>query len=417
VTHDLDRVAELVRRESGISLRPSQQRALEAAIARAVPGEDARGFLRLATEPVTGPMLVQRLLDEVTIQETSFLRDPRQLETIDWHELVEAGEGRARIWVAGCSTGEEAYTLVLLACESLGTPEPPVDVLATDVSEGALAAAKAGRYRNRAVAGLDQLLRDRYFEQAGGLWLPVAALRRPVRFLRHNLVRDHAPPLGERRFDLIVCRNVLIYFDGPTVDTVIGSLEGALKPSGTLLLGAADVLHSATRRLAEATPSPRPPRAEPPARSAEELLADALAAADGGRRPEAFAATAELLAENPLDAQAYFVRGLVQLADGASSDAAASLRRALYIDPRFSLASFTLGRAYDDLAEPAEARRAYEQALRTLDPDDERHEALLRQVDLGDIASACRTRILALASTPSSSSSPSGEASGSRTSS
>jgi hypothetical protein len=69
----------------------------------------------------------------------------------------------------------------------------------------------------------------------------------------------------------------------------------------------------------------------------------------------------------------------------------------VYIDPRFSLASFTLGRAYDELGEPVDARRAYEQTLRSLDPVDHRHDELLRQVDLGDIAAACRARIAALA--------------------
>jgi chemotaxis protein methyltransferase CheR len=395
VTDELDRVAELVRLESGISLRPSQQRALEAAMARAAPGVDPSGFLRLAAEPVTGPLLVQRLLDEVTIQETSFMRDPRQLDAIEWPELVEAGGGQARIWVAGCATGEEAYTLVLLACESLGTPEPPIDVLATDVSGPALEAAAAGRYRDRSVRSLSRRLRDRYFTEEDGLWLPVESLRRPVRFRRHNLVRDPVPPLGEGRFDLIVCRNVLIYFGGSTVESVIGSLEGALKRSGMLLLGAADALHGVTKRLAK-LPRARTPSAEGPARTSEELLADALSAADRGRRAEALEATSQLLAQSPLSAEAYFVRGLVQLAGGANSDAAASLRRALYLDPRFSLASFTLGRAYDQLAEPQDARRAYEQALRTLDPDDDRQEPLLRQVDLGDIAAACRARIEAL---------------------
>jgi chemotaxis protein methyltransferase CheR len=395
VSEELDRVADLIRRESGISLRPSQRRALEAAIARAAPGQDARAFLDLASEPLGGRMLVQRLLDEVTVQETSFLRDPLQLDAIDWHSLVDASGGRARIWVAGCATGEEAYTFVLLACEKLGTQEPPIDVLATDVSEAALAAAAAGRYRRRAVAGLSPQLRERYFTVEAGLSVPVAALRRPVRFLRHNLVRDPVPPLGEGRFDLISCRNVVIYFDGPTIEGVIASLERALRPSGMLLLGAADVLHGANKRLVDATQPPREWR-ERPARSPEELLAQALAAADEGRRGDAIHATSELLSQNPLSAEAYFVRGLVQLADGASSEAVVSLRRALYIDPRFSLASFSLGRAYDELADPAAARRAYEQALRTLDPRDDRHDALLRQVDLGDIAAACRARLQAL---------------------
>jgi chemotaxis protein methyltransferase CheR len=173
---------------------------------------------------------------------------------------------------------------------------------------------------------------------------------------------------------------------------VIGSLEQAVKSSGVLLLGAADALGN-SRRLGEVAARPSRASRWP---GAEELLSVALAAADAGRREDALDATSELLRHNPLSTEAYFVRGLVQLADGASRDAVASLRRALYIDPRFSLASFALGRAHDALADAGKARRAYEDALRTLDPDDDRHDALLRQVDLGDIAAACRARIAAL---------------------
>jgi chemotaxis protein methyltransferase CheR len=398
VSSALQQVAELVRLESGITLEPRQRRALQAAIQRAAPGLDADGFLRLAAEPVSGRALVERLLDEVTVQETSFLRDRRQLETIDWATLT-AEEERARIWVAGCATGEEAYTLVLLACEALGTADPPIDVLATDISQAALAAAAEGRYRKRSVGEVEGELLGRYFTPEGHRFAVGDTLRRPVRFLRHNLVRDPVPPLGESRFDLIVCRNVLIYFSGQTIEQVIGALERALRPLGMLVLGAADALHGATRRLADATPpiGPASKKAKrPPRRKPEELLAAALEAADQGRWSDALEATLHLLSEDPLNAEAYFVRGMVELAGGASSDAVESLRRALYIDPGFSVAAFTLGRAYDELVDREAALRAYTQALRALDPEDERHETLIRQVDLGDIAAACKRRIDAL---------------------
>ncbi len=399
----LEQVSELVRLESGVSLKPTQRRALEAAIRRAAPGEDARGFLELASDPVRGRELVQRLLDEVTIQETAFLRNAHELEAIDWRALLRAAQerddDRVRVWAAGCATGEEAYSLALLARESFGGEEPPVDVLGTDISKAALSAAEEGRYRRRSVAGLERPLLERYFTRDGTTFSVRESLRRPVRFLRHNLVRDPVPPLGEPRFDLVVCRNVLIYFDGPTVERVIGALERALRPRGTLLLGAADSLQRASKRLAEATaPAAGAPTStkERPAASPAELLASALRAADEGRATEALETTSALLREDPLNAEAYFVRGMVELAEGASAAAPESLRRALYVDPSFSVAAFTLARAYEELGEAAEALRAYEHALRTLDPEDDRHEALLAQVDLGDIAAACRARIKAL---------------------
>jgi Flp pilus assembly protein TadD len=137
-------------------------------------------------------------------------------------------------------------------------------------------------------------------------------------------------------------------------------------------------------------PAPRSP-AEPGTR--EQRLAAAVGAAGAGRHEEAFAVVASLLTEDVLDADAHFLHGLVALEAGEAADAADALRRALYADPSHSLAAFTLGRACDALGDAAAARRAYRQALHALDPDDRRHEGLLQQIDLGDIAAACRTRL------------------------
>ena len=103
-----------------------------------------------------------------------------------------------------------------------------------------------------------------------------------------------------------------------------------------------------------------------------------------------------LLADTPLDADAHFIQGLVLLESGDPAAATVALRRALCNDARFALAAFTLGRAYDALGDKQAARRAYEQTLRTLDPGDDRHEQILQQIDIGDIAAACRTRLRGL---------------------
>jgi len=229
VNDALDQVAELLRRECGIRLDPSQYTALRSALARAVPDGDAFSFLRAAADPVRGPEMVAALIDEVTVQETSFFRDRRQLDAIAWRLLLEralgAGSGEIRVWSAACATGEEAYTLALFAAEAFAPAEPPVRILGTDISSGALAAARAGIYRERSLRAVEPALRRRYFEEArGGLGVG-ERVRQLVRFAPHNLARDPIPPLGEAAFDLIVCRNVLIYFDGETVERVIDGLE------------------------------------------------------------------------------------------------------------------------------------------------------------------------------------------------
>jgi chemotaxis protein methyltransferase CheR len=404
-------IADLIREQTGIVLPATRQSTIAAAVARAAPGLDPAAFLRAVSGPQGDSGLMHRLIDEVTIQETAFVRDRSQFDEIAWNDLLEAdvaaGSRTIRVWSAGCASGEEAYTLALLAAEAFAPGPPPVDVLGTDVSGAALAAATAGRYGERAVRGLEPSLRERYLDrQADGSYLVGHRLRALVRFRRHNLVRDPVPPLGESRFDLIVCRNVLIYFDAPAITQVIESLERSLRRGGTLVLGAADALHRTPGPPApERRPQRQPPRAplraqagRPPPRerpppTREQRLAAALAAAGKGDHDGATAQVGLLLGENALDADAHFVDGLVALEAGRPADAAAALRRALFADSRFALAAFTLGRAYDVLGDPLAARRSYQLALRILDPADDRHRQLLQQVDVGDIAAACRARL------------------------
>jgi chemotaxis protein methyltransferase CheR len=416
VNPELAEIADLVHRETGIVLPAARETALQAAVARAAPGLDAAAFVRATADPAGGRDLVTRLIDEVTNQETFFARDRGQLDEIPWPALLQraraAGSGTVRVWCAGCATGDEAYTLALLATQAFAPAPAPVDVLGTDVSRAALAAAAAGRYQARAVRVLEPSLRSRYFHQApdGGYAID-DALRGLVRFRPHNLARDACPPLGEAAFDLITCRNVLIYFSAPLVSIVIGSLERSLRPGGLLVLGAADALHRLDRPPGPpggrpAAPSARPAGPAGPARpglrrplgreprlSREQRLAAALDAADHGHRDAALAHVASLLADTPLDADAHFIQGLVLLESGEPAAAAVALRRALCTDARFALAAFTLGRAFDALGDTPAAGRAYEQALRTLDPEDDRHERMLQQIDPGDIAAACRARL------------------------
>ena len=413
MTEALQKIAELIHRASGIVLSASQYPALRAALARALPGVDPDSFLGLATDRVRGRSTLACLVDQVTIKETSFLRERPQLEAIHWHGLLEnaraTGGTTIRIWSAACATGEEVYTLAMLASEAFAPAEPPVRILGTDIAGTALAAAVAGRYRGRTVLHLDPALRDRYFIPDDGELVAGERLRRLVKFSRHNLVSDPIPPSGETPFDLVVCRNVLIYFDSETVGRVVASLQRALRGNGVLLLGAADIL-SARRpdesSLGQHSPNHCPDSREPRTlrrplgreqeESANELLERALQAANEGRPDEAVQLSAKQLAKDPVNADGHFLRGVVELESGDARAAAGSLRRALYLDPSFGVAAFKLGRAYDALGDPGAARRAYEQALRTLEREDDRHAVIVKQVDLDDVAAACRARIRAI---------------------
>src|SRR5204863_9119693 len=128
------------------------------------------------------------------------------------------------VWVAACASGEEAYTLAVLASEAFAPAEPPVSILATDISLATLVRAREGHYGRRALRGLDDQMRDPYFVPVGDGVAVDERLRGLVEFRRHNLTRDSVPPLGHDQFELIACRNVLIYFDGDAVERVIGAL-------------------------------------------------------------------------------------------------------------------------------------------------------------------------------------------------
>jgi len=409
----LGQVASLVRRETGMALPAGRADALLTALRRAAPGTDAAGFLRAVADPAQGEELLGRLIDEVTVQETFFARDVAQLRDIPWAGLrawrARGGPGGpVRVWSAGCATGEEAYTLVLEAVRALGARPGPVDVLGTDISTAALAAAAAGRYGERAVRQLDPAVRERHLtRQPDGRYQVTAGLGALARFRRHNLALSTGPPPGEAPFDVVVCRNVLIYLSTQLIGRALGNLERALRPGGVLVLGAADVLHRTAARKAVSGPAPVPPRPagpriRPPIPNAARRvaaagrrgrLAAALEAADAGDRLRALSEVSELLASAPGDAEANFVFGLILLERDDPAGAARALRRALHYDPSLGLAAFTLGRACDRLGDPAAARAAYQHALQVLDPADQRHELILQQIDVRDVAAACRARL------------------------
>ena len=407
----LEQVAELVRLRTGISLGQPQLPSLEAALRRVDPTLDAAAFLGTDIDRGEGRRVLDRLIDEVTVNETFFFRQRRELDAIDWVRLLDraraAGRDSVRVWVAACASGEEAYTLAMLASEAFASATPPVSILATDISSAVLDKARRARYGRRAMRALDRDVRRRYFVDESNEIEVAQPLRALVEFRRQNLVSDPAPAADS--FDLVACRNVLIYFDPETVEQVIGLLERALAPDGMLLLGAADRLCGSARRLARPggirqeplRPAQRRPERElrrPLGRDREEgapTIAAALKAADEGSLDTTLHVTERLLEADPLDANAYFVRGLAELGVGDPDSAAGSLRRALYVDPEFGLAAFQLGRAHDERGDRPAAARAYEQALRTLEPRDS-HAAILNHVDLGDVASACSIRLRAL---------------------
>jgi chemotaxis protein methyltransferase CheR len=435
MTVQLREVAELIRSETGIVIRDNQLASLRAALSRIEPDMRPEDFLVKVSDPETGGQLLGLLVDEVTVQETYFFREERALRAVDWGALLRAaherGNDRVRVWVPACATGEEAYTLAMLAGDALGPGTVPVSILATDVSTAALAAAREGIYSKRSVRGIPAELSNRHLIQQGPVHRLRDELRSLVRFERHNLVTGDSPPLGESPFDLVVCRNVLIYFEPKAVESVLASLEAAVRPGSELILGAADRLTGTATRLASGPverdrrrpvtpkrklrrpigledtdrvarapgpnptgePEPAPRGAAGPRRRLEDRIEDALLAADAGDLDETIEMIDDVLSREPLHPDALFVRGIAELGRGDAAEAIVSLRRALYVEPSFGIAAFEIGRALDALGETNAAQRAYGRALGTLEPNVDRESPVLDRVDLGDVRSACLMRL------------------------
>jgi chemotaxis protein methyltransferase CheR len=182
-----------------------------------------------------------RLIDLLTTNKTDFFREPAHFDFLLARILpaVVATGKPLRIWSAGCSSGEEPYTLSMLLRESL-PPRYDARILATDICTKVVAAAKAGTYSAQQLADVSEARRNRWFvptPDGGGTVVP--ELRAPISFALLNLMADW-PMQGP--FDLILCRNVMIYFDKPTVTRLVDRFRHLLAPGGHLFIGHSESL-------------------------------------------------------------------------------------------------------------------------------------------------------------------------------
>jgi chemotaxis protein methyltransferase CheR len=242
--------------EAGLVFDESRRAGLSATLAdrvATVGADDIAGYLTVLRSK-DGASERQRLLDSVTVQETHFFRNPPQMEALRRQvlpDLLRLAGGRERpltIWSAGCSTGEEPYTLAMLLLElspMLGT-QTQARILGTDVSSQALRAAGRATYTGRSLDATPPMVRDRWLEpEPGGSYRVKDQARRLVELRLHNLVTEPAP-FGPGEVDLIVCRNVTIYFDRETTAAIIASFAGLLAEGGYLVLGHSETLWQMT---------------------------------------------------------------------------------------------------------------------------------------------------------------------------
>lgn len=199
------------------------------------------------------PSEYDRLLDALTINVTKLYRNAEAWNAVRDRVLPALWalpEPRLRCWVAGCSSGEEAYTLAALwhafaSARGEDARLTRLRIVATDIDRASLLAAAAGQYAEEAFAEMPPALRDRYF---GASRVASAELRARVVFQRHDMLGE-APPAGP--FHLITCRNVIIYFDRASQEALLHRFHDALAPGGLLVLGKVETLLGASRALFE----------------------------------------------------------------------------------------------------------------------------------------------------------------------
>jgi chemotaxis protein methyltransferase CheR len=394
---------------------------------------------RLEREGASGAESIS-LLSAITNGETSFYRDQRQFAAIETfvRDRGRSREATLQIWSAGCASGEEPYSLAI----SGAVADVPVSVLGTDINPQFLRLAQEATYSQRALRNLPSTYRERFFTDEPPGVRPTLLVRDRVYFHRANLL-DRFPPRSGRadgRWDLILCRNVFIYFDRRTVAAVVSRFMEALLPDGLLFIGAAESLHGldvpatpvnvegvwayAARRPGDkAVPAPLPPAPPRPAerrrpagdrhpvsrlapeRKAPEELSSFRAIGEwlhAAPRAEAEQKLSKLLEYSPQHVWAHLYRGFLALRAGDTASALESFERALAADPLVPEVHYCLAVAHrrlGDRVQLTEALRSTVFLAPRFWPALLLQAGLFREAGRNDLAVATYRRILEIVGT------------------
>jgi chemotaxis protein methyltransferase CheR len=248
-------LAGLLEARTGQQLTMSRRWRIETALASLLRERGIATLDELITILVMGkePSLSQQVVEALLNNETYFFRDRGPFDVLERHALPELARRREkskrlRIWSAGCSTGQEVYSLATLFAEA---PEQwrgwTIDILGTDVSTSCVERARSGVFTQFEIQrglGINQMIK--WFEEVADGWRAVEALRKPVRFQVHNLL-EPAPHPGD--FDIILCRNVLLYLSPEKKAFAFERIAGAMVQDGWLMLGAGETVIGQTRKL------------------------------------------------------------------------------------------------------------------------------------------------------------------------
>jgi chemotaxis protein methyltransferase CheR len=370
---------------------------------------DCGGYLNLLSEPVRGAAELDALIAAITIGETYFFRHQEHFDSL--RDLVLPGlaarnrEHRSlRIWSAGCADGPEPYSLAILLKREMASQFSgwQTAILGTDINRHCLARAREGKFEEWAFRSTPDDVRRSCFQSEGKRWGILPAYREGVSFQYHNLAEHAFPSLVNNlcKFDLIVCRNVMIYFDAERMRKMILQFYDCLAPGGWLLVGPTEpnmtffssfrtvnapgvTLYQRPDHAVPAllpavspplpfvqTPSARPAPSRPPKSNTDSgssrTLSEVRRHADRGAWETAATCCEELLKQDRRNSQAYFYYGLILDQMQRGPEAEKSLRQALELDRESVLSRYYLGLFLQSHDEPREAARLFKRVLELL---------------------------------------------------
>ena len=246
-------IATMLKARSGLTLTPDKLYLMETRLVSLMRREGARDLAGLAERIRASTALEREVVEAMTTNESLFFRDTKPFDALRQRILPRLHAARPpgtrlRIWSAAASTGQEAYSIAMVLAEmaaSLG--ERKIEILGTDIARDALKRAREGVYSQFEIQrGLPMQMLVKYFTKEDVQWRIKPALRAMVEFREWNLLAD-LRALGQ--FDIVFCRNVLIYFDAPTKSRVLDAIAAQMAPDGVLFLGGAETVLGLTTSL------------------------------------------------------------------------------------------------------------------------------------------------------------------------
>lgn len=201
---------------------------------------DFVSFYRALEEDET---LLEEFTKRLTINVSEFYRNPKRWEVLE-KEIIPrliAKKNKLTIWSAACSTGEEPYSISMLLSESF--PDIQATIIATDIDEFVLKQAKQGVYQEQSLKNISPYLKKKYFTHENNLYYINKSVKNTITFKKHNLLADHYP----ENIDLLICRNVLIYFTDQAKEIIYQKFSSSLNEQGILFVGSTEQIFNSDR--------------------------------------------------------------------------------------------------------------------------------------------------------------------------